>query len=109
MLEEAEARVRRLRAELEVPVNPAPRFLQVLPQVVDDRLNDLHKLLAHHADEARTALARGLGTIVLRPTPAGLVAELRGNTQGLLTLDEQAPMSKKLVAGGGFEPPTFGL
>ncbi len=109
MLEEAEGRVRHLRAQLEAPDWADLHALRVLPQVVAQRLEELERVLKRDVDLAREALRDILGPITLRPTPAGLVAEFRGNLRGLLALGEPAPVLETVVAGAGFEPATFGL
>jgi hypothetical protein len=53
-------------------------------------------------DEARTILRSLLGQIVLKPTPEGLKAELKGNIRGLIAFDDQTPVFLRMVAGEGF-------
>ncbi len=102
MLEGAEVRVQDLSAQLEEPVTWEGRPLTVLPQIVRRHLDALQNALERDTDQARAILRRVLGDIVLRPSSEGLVAELRGNVRGLLTLSEQTPMFLTLVAGAGF-------
>ena len=109
MLDEAEGRVRTLRALLEVPRQAEVHALRILPQMVQERLDELERVLNRDVCLAREALRGILGPITLRPTPAGLVGEFQGNLRGLLALSEPAPVLVTMVAGGGFEPPTFGL
>jgi site-specific DNA recombinase len=109
MLEEAEARVRRLRAELIAPAPAELRAVTVLPHVVAEKLQDLRRLLTSDVEEVRAILRELIGEVTLHPTPEGLVAELAGNIQGLLALGPQPLRVINMVAGGGFEPPTFGL
>jgi hypothetical protein len=66
-------------------------------------------VLGKDVDEARTILRSLLGQIVLKPTPEGLKAELKGNIRGLIAFDDQTPVFLRMVAGAGFEPATFGL
>ena len=73
---------------------------RVLPQLIQGRIEEIERLLRRDIDQARTALRRFLGYVVLRPTPAGLVAELRGSIQGLLNLDEQALNVVNCGSGG---------
>lgn len=93
MLEEAEARVRDLRAQLEAPPTAGLFAPTILPEVIRRHLETLHSALERDTDQARTILRRVLGDIVLRPSSEGLVAELRGNVRGLLTLSERARCS----------------
>ncbi len=99
MLEEAEARVRDLREQLAKPTSAQLHALAALPRLVQDQLQDLQRVLDQDVDRARAILRRLLGEIVLHPKPEGLVAELRGNVEGLLALGQQAPMSVSMVAG----------
>ncbi len=110
MLLEAEARVRTLRAQLTQPTKAQLHAIRVLPQLVRDRLDELDQALQRSDVAKARAFLRGMvGEILLRPTPEGLEGELRGNLKGLLALSKQALVSVTLVAGGGFEPLTFGL
>ncbi len=70
---------------------------------------ELDRVLTQDVTRARGILRGIVGEIRLQPTPAGLVAELQGDLRGLLVLGKQTPMLVTMVAGGGFEPPTFGL
>ena len=63
-------------------------------------------------------MLRGLIDIVLTPEKGELRIELRGNLAAMLTAAQQTKRSPEtgdllaassMVAGGGFEPPTFGL
>lgn len=103
MLEEAEARVRDLRAKLENPVAAQLHALRLAPRVVEARLAFLDRVLGHDVDLARDALKKVLGEITLRPTPKGLVAEFQGDLGGLLALDEQAPGSLGFSGSGGLQ------
>jgi site-specific DNA recombinase len=109
MVSQAEERVRILKDRLSIPRPADIKALSVLPEVIQRRLQDLERVLGKDVDEARAILRSLLGEIILKPTPEGLKAQLRGNTRGLLTLDEQAPVWLRMVAGAGFEPATFGL
>lgn len=48
-------------------------------------------MLATDVTAARELLARGVGTITLRPVDGQLVAEMRGNLIGLLGLEAIGP------------------
>jgi len=92
MLDEAEERVRTLRGRLENPVAAQLHTLRLVPRILEDRLGHLRRVLGQDTELARKVIAKVLDEIVLRPTPKGLVAQLRGNLEGLLTLGEQAPL-----------------
>ena len=78
MLEETEAKIQRLRADLSTEPR-AKAAVRALPSLVEDYLRDLRSVLRRDTERARAMLARLLGEIVLRPDGQGLVAELRGN------------------------------
>lgn len=59
--------------------------------MIQAKLQELDKVLQRDVDRSRTLLRDLLGEIVLRPTSEGLVAELRGNVEGLLRLEEALP------------------
>jgi site-specific DNA recombinase len=68
--------------------------------------------------EASETLRGLIDSIVLSPEGGQLRIELRGNLAAMLTAAQTAKRSPEtgdlsmpvqLVAGGGFEPPTFGL
>ena len=68
--------------------------------------------------EASETLRGLIDSIVLIPEKGQLRIELRGNLAAMLTAAQKAKRSPEtgdllmpvqLVAGGGFEPPTFGL
>ena len=85
--------------------HPRPADLKafsVLPEVVQRRLEALEHAIGRDLDEARAILRSLLGEIVLKPTPEGLKAQLKGNIKGLLTFDEQAPVFLSMVAGARF-------
>jgi len=100
MLDEAEARVRDLRARLEAPSPAQVHVLLQLPEAIRRRLDHLDRVLQADIDQARAALRDLLGKIVLRPTPAGLVAELRGNLEGLLPLTGEQALVGTTGSGG---------
>jgi site-specific DNA recombinase len=64
-----------------------------------DALSDIRALLAGDSARARAKLARHASPVILLPTDNGYVVEGKWNVLG----------SPEYFAGGGFEPPTFGL
>ncbi len=58
-------------------------------------------MLQTDVDEARETLRRLLDDIVVRPTPAGLVAELQGNVEGLLSLAGDQTLIVGTTGSGG--------
>ena len=59
-----------------------------LPSVVELYLRDLKGTLGKDTDKARGLLAKMIGHVTLRRNGDHLVAELRGNLNGLLNLDD---------------------
>ncbi|HEV2438842.1 MAG TPA: recombinase family protein [bacterium] len=101
MLEEVDVRVQTLRAQLETPaIESGLPTLHMLPQAVEAHLDHLDRVLRVDVDEARVLLRRLLGEIILRPTSAGLVAELRGNVEGLLSLTGKQALVGTAGSGG---------
>lgn len=87
VLEEVEGRIERLRAQLNVPSGGLVAAT-VLPQPIETRLRELGQVLGQDTDRARELLRDLLGKVTIRPTNEGLVAELRGNVEGLLSLEK---------------------
>ena len=83
MLEAAEAKIQRLRAEsgAEPQVKAAVR---ALPGLVERYVRDLRGVLGRDTDRARFLLSRLLGDVTLRPDKQGVMAEVRGNLGVLL-------------------------
>jgi len=101
MLEEVEARVRDLQARLQNVTSPEAAIPTVLPRAIQTRLQSLDQILGRDLEQARGLLRDLLGEIVLRPTSEGLVAELRGNVEGLPALEEALPgLTGKSGSGG---------
>ena len=77
------------------------------------RLERLHELLKKDPVRAKIEITRHLdGNLVITPLPSPLGerrAEISGavRSDGLLAGEEAGRL--QVVAGGGFEPPTFGL
>jgi hypothetical protein len=82
--------------------------LRIIPQDLWDRAKRQQREVSHpdralltDVDEARASLRQLLGPVVLQPIPEGLVAELRGNIQGLLVrTGEQASVVGNTGNGG---------
>lgn len=90
MLEAAE----RLVADCEAALRALPIVRPTLPPIeetVHGYLSDLRDTLTTDVTAARELLARGVGTITLRPVDGQLVAEMRGNLIGLLGLEAERP------------------
>ena len=88
MLEDVEGRIRELRARLEATSSPGEIVISNLREAIESKLKDLGRLLRRDLERARALLRDLLGTVVLQPTPEGVVAELRGNVEGLLQLEK---------------------
>ena len=102
MLDEVETRIRDLQARLKRLVPPIDVVAGIaLPQAIQTRLQDLGKVLGRDVERARGLLRDLLGEIVLRPTVGGLVAELRGNVEGLLDLEKALPAGLTGNSGSG--------
>lgn len=87
MLKDVEVRIRELRAQLETPAfDEIPAFN--LREVVESKLKDLASLLGRDVERSRALLRELLGEVLLQPTAEGVVAELRGNVEGLLPLEK---------------------
>lgn len=83
MLEEAEARIQRIRTDLGAP--KAKADVKAFPGLVERFAKDLlGAVMSRDIERARFLLARLLGEIVLRPDGEGLVAELRGDLANVL-------------------------
>lgn len=101
MLDEIEARIRILRSQLEVAPSVDRNAASVLPRAIETRLQLLDKVLGRDVERARCLLRELLGEIVLRPTSQGVVAELRGNVEGLLVLEGALPAELTGNCGSG--------
>jgi hypothetical protein len=83
MLEAAEAKIERLRAECTTePLVSVP--VDALPEAVERYARELRRVMGRDTDRARFPLSRLLGDVILRPDRQGLVAEVRGNLAVLL-------------------------
>ena len=109
---EREQELRQITSRLlEKPGDSIECRLQDMRAFVTERLTSLRELLACDVAKARTELGKHLETIRLVPRSAGkkenYVAEGEWNLLGTTLTGENQRV--RLVAGGGFEPPTFGL
>ena len=87
MLEGVEARLRRVRTQIKTPAfKEIPAFN--LREVVESKLKALADLLGRDVERSRALLRELLGEVLLQPTAEGVVAELRGNVEGLLPLEK---------------------
>ncbi len=111
-LERAEAEQVRLQERLQAGSKAEAKVLTVLPQAEEryqKLVENLGRLPARNVDEARQQIKDLVGEIKLVPTTGGyLEAEMAGRYAGLLKLAVGQKLNN-VVAGGGFEPPTFGL
>lgn len=64
-------------------------------------MSDLRGTLGTDITAARELLARGVGTITLRPLGGQLIVEMRGNLVGLLGLE---PVCPTMAPGARFRP-----
>jgi site-specific DNA recombinase len=111
------------RAELQSRLN-APE----MPELLHPRMSDVYRekvrslCLALESEESRTgardAIRALIESILLEPDGDELKIMLKGDLAGMLSAARDSKRSPdtgdimvqiKLVAGGGFEPPTFGL
>ena len=114
-----EARKAELQSRLEAPE---------MPELLHPRMSDVYRqkvgslCLALESEEsragARDAIRALIEAIMLEPDGAQLKITLKGDLAGMLSAARDSKRSPdtgdllvqiKLVAGGGFEPPTFGL
>jgi site-specific DNA recombinase len=99
-----------------------------MPELLHPRMSDVYRervgslCLALESEESRTGAADAIRAlveaIVLKPDGDQLTITLKGDLAGMLSAARDSKRSPdtgdlmvqiKLVAGGGFEPPTFGL
>jgi site-specific DNA recombinase len=85
--------------------------LRVLPATVSQALQEMPRLLTRDLPKARSLLRGLVEEVKMLPINLGrldahLEAELTGNLAGAVRM---ASGETLVVAGGGFEPPTFGL
>jgi site-specific DNA recombinase len=115
-----DARRKEAQAQLETADEPPPLLHPNMSKVYRTKVTQLAATLERPDTRAEaTELLRGLiDEIVLNPEQGQLRVDLRGNLAAMLraATDAERPsdtdglhLQAKLVAGGGFEPPTFGL
>jgi site-specific DNA recombinase len=129
-----DAQREQLRARLAQAEAPMPLLHPNMADLYREKVMRLEKALTHEDSRAgATEVLRGLlDAIVLTPTADGLQIELQGNLAAMLraakaqkgdghvppfagllgttpSTDEDEVVRILMVAGGGFEPPTFGL
>jgi hypothetical protein len=93
-----------------------PTHMAKIRQFVLERLRDICSLLTANVQRAKAELAKHVSRIEMRPQTEGkkghyvAVGEwnLLGGYQGF-GAPETTEKRVRMVAGGGFEPPTFGL
>jgi site-specific DNA recombinase len=121
--EELRANARRreeLEAQLKVADEPPPLLHPSMADLYRSKVESLASALQREdtRPEASEMLRGLIDSIVLIPDEGQLRIELRGNLASMLTAAQQAKRSPEtgdlivpvqMVAGGGFEPPTFGL
>ena len=114
-----EARKSELQSRLDAPE---------MPELLHPRMADVYRekvgslYLALESDESRTGATDAIRALVeaipLKPDGDQLKITLKGDLAGMLSAARDTKRSPntgdllvqiKLVAGGGFEPPTFGL
>src|SRR5687767_10601889 len=116
------AKREQLEAKLAATEEPPPLLHPEMARIYRTKVDELAKALQDPESrlEATEALRGLVDAIVLTPNASGdaLQIELRGNLAAMLgaTVQTKRPpesddlsLQVSLVAGGGFEPPTFGL
>ena len=116
------ARREQLEAQLAAIEEPPPLLHPEMARIYRTKVKELANALQEpeSRSEATEALRGLVDAIVLTPNASGeaLQIELRGNLAAMLGATVQTKRSSEsddlslqvsLVAGGGFEPPTFGL
>ena len=118
-MDELQARKESLLARLATADAPVPLLHSNLAALYREKVSTLASALqnADSRSEAAEALRGLVDAIVLVPAGNELRIELKGNLAAMLSAAQNAKRSPEgdlslqiaLVAGGGFEPPTFGL
>ena len=109
-----------LEAQLKTADEPPPLLHPSMADLYRTKVEELAAALQREDTRLEASeMLRGLiDSIVLIPDEGQLRIELRGNLAAMLTAAQQTKRSPEtgdllvpvqLVAGGGFEPPTFGL
>ena len=113
-------RRKELQARLEAADEPPPLLHPEMASLYRQKVTTLARALEHleTRTEASEALRGLIDAIVLTPNQGELQIELKGNLSAMLGAAQNAKRSPEtgdlslqvvMVAGGGFEPPTFGL
>jgi len=109
-----------LKAKLTAADAPPPLLHPEMAGLYREKVTTLAQALEHPETrtEAAEALRGLIDAIVLTPNQGELQIELKGNLAAMLSAARNAKRSPEtgelslqvvMVAGGGFEPPTFGL
>ena len=109
-----------LQAKLDSADEPPPLLHPSMTDLYRSKVEELASALQREDTRLEASeMLRGLiDSIVLIPDEGQLRIELRGNLAAMLTAAQQTKRSPEsgdlivpvqMVAGGGFEPPTFGL
>ena len=115
-----DARRKDLQAQLETADEPPPLLHPEMAELYRQKVTTLAQALerSETRTEARQALRGLIDAITLTPEQGELKIELKGNLAAMLSAATNAKRSPEtgdltlqvvMVAGGGFEPPTFGL
>jgi site-specific DNA recombinase len=115
-----DSRRKELETQLRTVDEPPPLLHPSMADLYRSKVEELAAALQREDTRLEASeMLRGLiDSIVLTPEKGQLRIELRGNLAAMLTAAQQAKRSPEtgdllvpvqLVAGGGFEPPTFGL
>ena len=106
-----------LKAKLAAADEPPPLLHPEVAELYRQKVTTLAQALEHQETrtEATEALRGLIDAIVLTPDQGELLIDLKGNLAAMLGAaspkQEASEIRRqvKMVAGGGFEPPTFGL
>ena len=115
-----DTRRKELQVQLENADEPPPLLHPEMADLYRQKVTTLAQALEHSETrtEATEALRGLIEAIVMTPDGDGLRIELKGNLAAMLSAATNAKRSPEtgdlslqveMVAGGGFEPPTFGL
>jgi site-specific DNA recombinase len=115
-----DARRKELEIQLKAAEEPPPLLHPSMADLYRSKVEELASALQREDTRLEASeMLRGLiDSIVLIPDEGQLRIELRGNLAAMLTAAQQTKRSPRtgdllvpvqMVAGGGFEPPTFGL
>ena len=121
ILEEIAVREKEISAITDRLLSCSPDSIQAqideMRRLVEDGIQNVHRLCNEESPAAKQELHSHLSAIRMYPTEDGegwyYVAEGTWNLLGTDPLAPQVPIVEegrlRMVAGGGFEPPTFGL